>query len=590
MLNPKAIYKVLWGSGDCGKSFTCALLLYTKWRVNPEGRLIILASSVLTEAKTRVMGYLKDIHLSAPEDSVYHLRLRDNDNNRGIYSQIYDNVANKWIDNDRGAIVSVPVKIKTGKGKNGGVENIEVGGNMVGSHPDDLFIICFDEGQELGARIIGDKTFANWLTNEDVEIWVWGNPQPIDWNNEASWDLLFKLGIGANPKRRLKLEELKKRKKNWKIGPTAGLHLSMPDSPRDDKEEQKRHPERLRFLAHKKNIRRIVENNDRQSAAYYSQVLGWPLIVTSTADGANTVLAPHQMVSVREYPLIWRSDVKKPPFFVGVDPSVHGRGDKAIIAVGQMGPMTDGRWGIDLFHGKFYRSVSDRDRLPHGEWGSEFPDLIVRVLWETCRELGVPLYHVGIETHGTGEVFRYALHKHIDEKKLWPDDTSQGRSFHIVNPSNAPTERPLFKTLGQMIPADELCSDSATEHWVALRCAILNRQMFNVPEVVLRQMYNRRLESRGAGSKIRLEPKDSLKTRGVSSPDETDATVNMLEVMRRNGFHYKFFPSFNNLNDYGAPYLAAVEQKRVETRLYLMQNMLGIGLTNKKIRSYDEAI
>jgi hypothetical protein len=577
------VHKVVWGSGNCGKSVIFAILLYVKWRVKPNKRMVILASRVMKDASTRVFAYIKDIHLAAPSIKNHKVRLVDSgEDNKGIFTMLLNKDENRWVKNDRGCIVSVPIKVKIHKGVEG--PRSEIGSNLMGKHPQDRLIIAFDEAQELPATLLAEKIFANWNTNANLDVYAWGNPTEVNFHDKNNWDMLFKLGAGDSSLHSIRTREKKANKTTaWNYRDTMVLHLSMVDSPKDDPDEQQyftlqedgtRLP-RLHFLAGKENVKRIARRLSPNSPSWYSQVLGFPFIVT-TRDSIMTVLSPHQIRAAREYPLIWKTPQNQLQWFMGVDPSITGHRDKCAITVGRLGTMTDGRNGVDLMNGKF-------DEIVQPVEGKDFADLTIEAMWRISQTHRIPLDHIGIETHGSGEVIRYALQKAIEEKGYWAKDAERGLSYNVISPNAAVSNRVIFKQLGKMQPAKDIVTDCATEYWVAFRCAVLNRQVFNIPDTVLRQFYSRLLEHNSNMTKYKLEQKDKFRARGEGSPDEADSLCNMFEVMRRKGFKYYYFGGFKQVDRFGAVYSAKQQQQKVMQRIGRVSELLQINANMESV-------
>lgn len=557
-------HKIVWGSGNCGKSVIFAMLLYIKWRVRPNKRMVVIASKIVKDASARVFGYIKKIHLEAPKSKVYRFNLKDGQNNRGIYVSIYDETKNRWVDDDRACIVNLPVKVDA--------KNNEVGSNLLGKHPDDRLILAFDEAQELLGKLLSDRIFLNWYTNPRLDVYAWGNPMPVDWYNPEEWDMLFKLGAG-----KLSLQSLRKKEKeasmttSWSWSDTTVLHISMMDSPKDDEDERFYSVElpdgtrdsRLHFLAGKDSVSRIAEKTSPHSPSWYSQVLGFPFI-DSAGNTTPGVLTPLIVKESKKYPLMWKTPLSQLQYFMGVDPSISDRGDDCCIVVGRMGLMMDNRMGVDLMNGKYCKTVKQVE-------GEEFIDTTIKLMHRLSIECNIPLKNIAVETHGVGEVLRYALQTHI-ESGMW--SKYRGQSYHIVSPTVDVTTRPLFKTLGRMLPAKDVVMDCMTEYWVAVRCAFLTRQIFNVPEQIIGQFYNRQLKKNGAGTKYRLESKEDMKKRGIRSPGAADALCIMFEHTRNVGFSYKFYNKGSYTPYFGAQYEYKQEQKRIKHRLGLASRIL----------------
>lgn len=566
-------HKVIWGSGNCGKSQVMAILLYIKWRINPTERMVIIASRIVAEAEARVIGYILDIHASAPPSMYAEFTISNSTKEKGVFCLIYDEKEGKYIKNYQACIVSLPIKVTTTKTEVGK----EVGANLMGRHPKDRLIIAFDEGQEIPGQILDERIFHNFYTNDRLDIYAWGNPNPVEFHMPETHDMLFRLGASKLSLGSLKAKRAKADKTSvWKWGDTIVLHLAMTDSPKDDPDEkeyyivqpngQKVH--RLFFLAGKSTVERIAKNSTPNSPAWYSQVLGFPYLYTDYAKNSG-VLSPPMIKESRKYPLMWKDSEASLHYFMGVDPSVSGKHDEAEIVVGRMGLMMDNRIGVDLMKGEGCVQAKLTD-------DQDFTDSIIESMWSLCQKYNIPLDRIGIETHGTGEVIRYAIQGHIERGGKWNRAIDDGKTFHIINPTQAPTERSLFKILGNFLPANEMVATYSTELWVAVRCLVLNRQGFNFPEYILQQFYNRNLETVTNSTKYRIESKKQMRARGIVSPNGADALCNMFEVMRRHGFKYKFYNSGGYNSFFGPQYDEKQRKKKIQERMGSVSQILGI--------------
>lgn len=562
------LYKVLWGSGNCGKSAIMGLLLYVKWRVNPQGRKIILASKVTTEADTRVWSYILEIHSNSPATKLCKFKTDEN-KNPGIYALFYDKKSGKYIRNKRGCIALLPVKPKE-KSEN-------IGENLIGHHPSERLIVCFDEAQELMATFLESKAFSNWMTNHNKDIYAWGNPTQVSYHMKETWDLLFKLGVrGISFDKLVKFSKEAKKTGGWRWGDTEVLRFTMLDSPKDDddekawaeKERKAGRSHRLVFLAGIEESREIEKNSFPNTPGYWSQVLGFPFVENELGDSKG-VLTPYIVRESRMYPLVWKGG-DEPVYWMGVDPSGSGRNDTTSIIVGREGMMMDGRIGVDYMNGEGLREIQKTE-------GKEFIDDVIENMWELSRMYKIPLSRISIETHSVGETLRYAIGRHIHDEGKWKEDSDRGENFHTFNPSAGVSDRLLFKTMGKMKPAKEICQNAVTEFWVAMRCAVISRQVFNLPQEVLEQMYSRQLIESNTTRKYRIETKDEMKKRGVRSPNSADAAVIMFEGIRARGrFGYRFVDKPGYKNKYGEEYRDAIDEKTAKQRISLVGKMFGI--------------
>lgn len=583
------MHRVLWGSGNCGKSAVTGLLLYTKWRVNPRGRMVVLAAKVLKESEERVAGYIKEIHMDSPKSSIYKFAINPSSKNDGIYCMIKDKHSGKLVPGDRSCIVHLPVKMNRKDMDNlsniittSGGEELDdslflsdVGGNLLGKHPDDRLILAFDEAQEIPGVILRSRIFSNWYTNEKVDVFAWGNPAIINISAPHEHDLLYSLGTSNLNYLDVKEIETKSGETGWWWwDDTKVLHLTMLDSPKEDQDEidwaRYSGRERLTFLAGNSNVERIKARTKQDSPSWYAQVLGFPYLI-DTAQGDAGVLAPATVKTCSEYPLLW-VDEDKCEWFMGVDPSISGHYDKAAIVIGRMGLMTDGRMGVDIMHGKYCENIEPVE-------GVEFSDVAVNRIYDLCLKHNIPLKNVSIEAHATGEVFRYALQKHIEkgEKRKWADEYGRGEMYHIVNPMQSPTERILFRKYEKFEQAKDVVANMATEFWVAIRCAVISRQMFNLPDVVLQQFYSRYLERVQNGTRFRIETKQQMRKRGLKSPNEADAVSFMFDLMRNRGFRFAYYGKWQHKEIYGEEYFRGKAQDQVMDGLGVVGRMLGLG-------------
>lgn len=569
-------HKVLWGSGNCGKSAVMALLLYIKWRVNPPGRMIVIASKVLREAQTRVFAYIKEIHMSAPKSPDMELVIKDSADEKGIFHVLVGEDGKK-LPNYRGCIASLPIKVNA--------INDEIGSNLLGKHPDDCIIVAFDEAQELPGKLEESRIFTNWYTNENVEVFAWGNPMPVDINAPETHDILFKLGAKG-----LSLGQLKDKEKNaykttsWVFSDTAVLHLAMTDSPKDDPDEVTYYldrgdgvrQQRLHFLAGSDSVEKIAARIPRDSPTWYSQVLGFPYIHTTHSKNSS-VITPFMVREAAKYPLIWLK--QSFDYYMGVDPATSGKNDDASIVVVKTGTMEDGRHGVDVMGGEFCRKVPLVD-------GEDFVDGIVETMWGLSQQLNIPLKNIAIDTHGVGDVLRYAIQRHIEDGK-WARDHENGHKYHVVSPMIGATERVLFRLLGDLKPAEDIVANVITEYWIAVRCMVLSRQIFNIPEHILQQFYNRHLTNKSGSLKYKVETKEEMLKRGVHSPNDADALCNAIDLIRYRGFRYKFYNRGNYVAEFGSEYQERKSRKEVEKAMFSIADMLGVGDNLRKYRESE---
>lgn len=565
-------HRVLWGSGNCGKSAIFGLLLYIQWRVNPSQRMCVLATRVMKDAGPRVFGYITNIHAHAPADPYNTIVLKESNKEKAIYCKIKEKSTGRYITDPRACIILMPIKVSA--------KNEDIGSNLLGKHPQDLLSINFDEGQELLGNLLKQKIFLNWYTNDHLEVNAWGNPSPVDWNNKEDWDILFVLGAGFYSYSKVReLQAGSHRTGKWGNKNTEVLHLCMLDSPKDDPLEKRKYHrdvagnkhQRLQFLAGEENVKLISEHNSPNSPEYFSQVLGFPYIdfVGTRNEG---VITPYMVRKSKQYPLHWSTPDEKLVYFMGVDVGTKGYGDPSAICIGRMGMMVDGRLGVDLMNGTHCFEVKPNEEEGENE---DYVDTTVKTIYEYAKKFNITLNRIVVETHGSGDSVRYALNQHISDNDDWPRNNSE-ESYQFINPSQSVTDRYLFKTIGKLLDGTEIVYDFNSEMWVAVRCAFLSRQIFNVPEDICRQYYNRILEQVGPKKKYRIETKDKMKKRGIKSPNKGDTLAYMLELARRHGFAWKFYHKDEYNEVYGREHYQEEQYKEAERKLGIASRILQV--------------
>lgn len=581
-------YKILWGSGNCGKSQVMAVLLYVKWRTNPSQRMVVIASKIVADASARVYGYIKNIHIEAPPSSRFDFKIIDGQRGRGIYCLRWEAKEEKYVIDDQACIITLPVKVNA--------QTAEIGSNLLGKHPKDRLVIAFDEAQELPSTMLEDQIFANWLTNERLDVYAWGNPRSVEFTTPEKWDMLFKLGARNLTKNTLKQREKKVNKTDvWHWDNTIVLRFTMLDSPKDDPDEVNcfiKKPDgtevkRLWFLGGKDTAQKISQEISPNTPSWYAQVLGFPYI-KSEVTSATGVVTPIMIRESRLYPLHWKRGTKE-NYYMGIDPAASGKYDAASIAVIKVAMMDDGRIGVDVMSGKGCMQVQLKEDV-------DFIDSIVESMYILSNRFNIPLKNIAIETHGVGEALRYAVMRHIENGK-WARNYDDGQRFHVINPVGSTSDRLMFHSLGKMKPANEIVKDINTELWFAIRCLFLTRQIFNVPEVIIQQLYQRHLIY--SGGKYKLETKEQLKKRGIQSPNDADALSNAINLARWRELKYEFYDKAGYTPHYSKILKEQNAMVREEKGFSIVSEILGLETNlgqyingnkvkkNKKIQAID---
>lgn len=561
--------KILWGSGNCGKSAVMAAILYTAWRINPSGRTIVLASRIAKEASHRVFSYITEIHKASPPSLGLSFKLRQSEGNRAIYCQVADkHNNNKLVDDVRACIVSLPVKARS--------NDDDLGSNLMGKHPEDKLIICFDEGQEIEARLMHSKIYLNWKTNNNLQIVAWGNPSKVSFTNIEEQNLLYRLATLGLSKPEIKSWETQRNYTFFKErGDNLLLHLSMLDSPKDDAEEKESlildssgvPVQRVHFLAGKDVAAGIAEEgNSETSEAWYAQVLGFP-VIDYTIGVFDSILSSIMIEESEKYPLQW-DNPDSCVYYMGFDPSYTGATDYASVSVLKVGIMLDGRVGVDCMGGKLNFIIEKEDE------NESFIDKCWEKIYAVSLRLKIPLNRIAVEIHSNGHLPKYSLDRHIEAGK-WANDVQAGRNIYIFNPSRAITDVSLFQEYGRLTEAKDICYNTVTEINMAIRCAILSKQMFNVPELIKHQLYNRKLLT--VGTKLKVEAKKDMRARGVKSPNDLDSLAIGFDLLRMKGiFNYNFVSGGEYVEVLGETFKNKIHEQVYQKRMGFIAQTFGV--------------
>lgn len=559
--------KILWGSGNCGKSAVMACILYTAWRINPTGRTVILASRVEKESTQRVFGYITGIHKASPLSAGLSFKHRKGDN--AIYCQLPDkHNNNKLTDDVRACIISLPVKARA--------NDDDLGSNLMGKHPSDKLIVCFDEGQEIEARLMHSKIYLNWKTNNNLQIVAWGNPSKVSFTDISKQNLIYRLATLGLSKSELKSWETQRNYTFFKErGDNLLLHLSMLDSPKDDPEEKEAIIEdengvpmqRLWFLAGKDVAESIAkEGNSENSEAWYAQVLGFPVIDYSMGV-IDSIVSSVMIEESERYPLQWE-DPDRCVYYMGFDPSYTGASDYAAVSIIKVGLMLDGRVGVDCMGGKLNFKVEQENE------NESFIDKCWDKIYQASVRLKIPLDKIAVEIHSNGHLPKYSLDRHFEAGK-WANDLQAGKKIYVLNPSRAVTELPLFREYGQLEPARDICYNTVSEINMAIRCAILSKQLFNIPEIVKQQLYNRKLNT--TATKIKIESKKELRARHIQSPNDLDALAIAFDSLRKRGiFQYSFVSGGSYVEVLGDTYRNTKKEMAYKKRMGFVAQAFGV--------------
>lgn len=271
------------------------------------------------------------------------------------------------------------------------------------------------------------------------------------------------------------------------------------------------HPEddNLWFLINKNKIQREAERLGQDDPKFWRFIRGfWPPEDFAKTVMTRTLLRAHNAFDKAEFSGDWVEHV------AALDPAFTSDGDEAILRFARVGPMVDGRIGIELGDVLSLKlNVNDPDPTNYQ---------LVKLTKDICLERGIKPKFVGVDTwgfgSGAGDIF----------EKKWSTDIRRVVSV------GAPTDS--FVDSDMVSKAYEQYDRRATELWFMIKEFVQSGQLRGLDEETADELCSREYEWKG--KKISLETKKDYKKRmgkengPDGSPDRADALSIIIDVVR----------------------------------------------------------
>jgi hypothetical protein len=243
------------------------------------------------------------------------------------------------------------------------------------------------------------------------------------------------------------------------------------------------------------------------SPRWWTFVRGW-----FAPEGLFGVIYPGAILNKAERKIEYQT---KPTRIAALDPAFEG-GDNCSLAIGEYGTANGSKWAmnvVDVVNIKV--AVTDTS--------DPLDFLIAKEVMRICKEHDVLPENFILDTTGAGRGVAAIL------EKDW------SRQIHKCNFGGGVTGR-LLK-LGDSETSDQLFDRFVSELWWAGRAWMEEGLVGNVTSSfkTLREQLSARQYETVKDKKISIEPKKEMKERLGYSPDEADAFVMLVELLRRKG-------------------------------------------------------
>ena len=243
------------------------------------------------------------------------------------------------------------------------------------------------------------------------------------------------------------------------------------------------------------------------SPRWWTFVRGW-----FAPEGLFGVIYPGNVLNRGEK----KFEYNLPPVKVAaLDPAFEG-GDQCSLALGEYGFAAGSKWAMNV-------SEVVNIKVAVTETSDPLDYLIAHEVMRVCKDRGIEPENFIMDTTGAGRGVAAIL------EKEW------SRLIQKCNFGGAATERRL--KLSDTETSDQLFDRFVSELWWAGRAWMEEGLVGNVTTVfkTLREQLSARQYETVRDKKISIEPKREMKERLGYSPDEADAFVMLVELLRRKG-------------------------------------------------------
>lgn len=491
------------GASSMGKSFNAGVWMYLDWRRDPSFTSVKCVGVSEDQVRKHVFAHIVRLHRAACIPMAEDVIVRDSDMWMGVKEAGYE-------------FGITAIAYKQSQETSGGIKGYK--SKPVRPKPHPKF------GKMSRLRLLGDEG-QNWPNGPFKDIKTW--------ESQVSGTEVVKIAIAFNPESTSQyVVQIAEPEQGWTLEDMdilydykarSGWAVCRLDALRCENVIQKK--EIYHGLQTYEGYVGYLKTGGDTSANYFTFARGWPPMMGTV----NTVISPtwpNEAIGEATF-------IETPRICAAVDLAFMGK-DSAQMAIG--------RWGkASGYRDKKGEFIPFKDRLnitkekprhvlqidqimplqKHDNTVTMAEEIIGR-----CKMLGIEAEWLAVDKTGYG----FGVHGHLT--KVW------GNCVGISWNEGATTKKILAE---DSEGADKQADGVMSEMWWAFRRwlepvtkAILINPIIP-PQPIHTQLTSRRYEpNKGKGKGIKVEPKDRYIARNKNSPDEADAMMMLLHVVRLN--------------------------------------------------------
>lgn len=469
----KEKYCAFGGSAGSGKSYTLAGYAIVEWLCAPADTIVLLTSTTLTAARTRIWGCIEKL-LDAAE---------------GLPINVRSSIGSAAYVNPSGTVVETAGFRLIAAEKN---QSRDAVGKLIGFHAPRVVLIA-DELSELSEAIL-QAGLSNLAQTPYFRLRAASNPN-------SRFD---PFGIWSEPKNGWDSVDVML-ETTWRTK-YGGLFVryDAEDSPNlehpDDEPPFPYLPTRKGIDDAKANLGEKSRNFNRMFRAVFA--------ANDEEDSIYSEAELHRSGALQKTTLTNAVKV------AGLDPSFSSGGDDTVLVFGEVGYDPSGQFAVQ---------PTEVLRLHDDATDKSTPRTyqIAQQVMEQCKKRGVDPYNLAVDATAAGGPFCDVL------ASLWAPD------FLRVQFGGSASDRPV--SASKRTPASDLFTNRVSELWFGGKELIRCGQIRGIPNEVASEMCMRAYDTvKGtAGLRMRAEPKSAFRARNGRSPDHADAFFVMLEGARQ---------------------------------------------------------
>jgi hypothetical protein len=462
-------YLAVAGCASSGKSQAYALWAIVQFMSSPWDTLVLVTSTSLKESRKRIWGAITDLWRAVP----------------GLPGKLVDSVGMIRFDDgsgkqfgDRCGISLIAAERKKEK---------EAVGKLVGIKQKRVIFIA-DELPELGESIL-QAAYTNLSNNPFFQLIGIGNPA-------SYYDPFGQFATPKNGWGSITVED-----EEWETDRGLCLHFDAHKSP-NIIAGRVLYP----WMITPQNLAESASKLGENSPGYWRMYRGfWCPTGSEDSIYSEADIIRHGADQAVEW-------LEPPTKVAALDPSFSANGDRSILYFGFVGQDKSGKRVLCLDHFEELREdVTNKEEPRSFQIARQFRD--------KCEAWGVLPRYAAYDASGGGAPFGDVV------------DAVWSREVLRVQFGGKASDRAV--SLTDKTPAHERYANRVSELWWAGKELIRNQQLFGVPREMIREMTERLyITEKGVGMRIRVEPKQDMKSRIGKSPDISDAAFIMIELCR----------------------------------------------------------